>query len=372
MIVKAFNSVFIVFIFTITLVLTLSALNWVRLLVVKTGSMSPNLPINSLLVVFPEKSIFSDKNKNYETGEVVSFQSAGTQSLITHRINKIVEKDGITYYQTKGDANQGPDSTLIRDRNIFGKVVFSAPLLGVLAAFLGSFPGLFILVIIPASFVILHEFLVIAEEMKRMKKKKKEKLNTRVLTAPALVLIFLLFAVPAFSLFKSSVILESNRLSTGEISSAPLECSDIEFSGEPILGTEASDRLIGTAGNDLIFGFGGGDLIEGKGGNDCLVGGDGGDKLKGGPGQDILLGGQDSDSLQAGSGADELFGAEGSDSLNGSSGNDKLFGGPGSDGLSGGSGEDFLDAGNGSDKNDGGAQTDTCLNGENNQNCEVF
>lgn len=118
----------------------------------------------------------------------------------------------------------------------------------------------------------------------------------------------------------------------------PAECSSIEFSGAPIIGTGIGEVINGTNGNDLIFALGGGDKVDGKNGNDCIVGGAGGDLLIGGNGSDVILGGNGGDSLKGGNGSDKLFGENGSDLLQGENANDTLDGGLGSDAANGGSG----------------------------------
>lgn len=161
----------------------------------------------------------------------------------------------------------------------------------------------------------------------------------------------------------------------------PEECSQIEFSQDPIFGTALGDSISGGPGNDLIFGLEGGDSINGNGGDDCIVGGDGGDSLRGNEGNDVIVGGEDGDSLKGNNGNDRLIGGNGSDSLNGGNGedlllgdeghdslegdnnNDKLFGGNGDDSLSGGNGIDELYAQDGNDSLNGGNQDDTLIGG---------
>ena len=113
----------------------------------------------------------------------------------------------------------------------------------------------------------------------------------------------------------------------------PEECRDINFSGQPIFGTQGNDRLKGTNGNDLIYGLEGNDRIDGSNGNDCLVGGDGNDILDGSNGNDFILG---------------------------NDGNDRVYGDDGNDKLYGKNGNDFLEGGNGIDHADGGLNRDQC------------
>lgn len=124
----------------------------------------------------------------------------------------------------------------------------------------------------------------------------------------------------------------------------PLACSEIEFAGAPIIGTNASEEINGTGGNDLIFAMGGSDVINGKGGNDCIVGGMGSDLLRGNGGDDVILGEEGNDSLIGGGGDDQLLGGAGSDNLKGEGGSDTLTGNDGSDSANGGGGTDTCDA----------------------------
>ena len=48
-----------------------------------------------------------------------------------------------------------------------------------------------------------------------------------------------------------------------------------------------------------------------------------------------------------------------------------MFGGFGNDDIDGGGGDDYIDGEAGIDDLDGGPNTDACLNGETNTNCEV-
>lgn len=143
----------------------------------------------------------------------------------------------------------------------------------------------------------------------------------------------------------------------------PAECSQIEFSGDPIFGTAIGDVLNGGPGNDLIFGLEAGDVINGNGGDDCLVGGEGGDSIRGNNGNDVIFGNEGGDSLQGNNGEDLLIGGDGGDTLKGGNDNDRLFGNDGHDGLEGGNGDDYLEGATGDDRLDGGAGNDQLFAG---------
>ena len=84
----------------------------------ETGSMEPNMPQNSLVIII--------KDKSYEIGDIVAFQKDADDTVCTvHRIVKI-EGDVIT---TKGDANDGADPS-ININDIKGRVLFHIPKIG--------------------------------------------------------------------------------------------------------------------------------------------------------------------------------------------------------------------------------------------------
>lgn len=155
----------------------------------------------------------------------------------------------------------------------------------------------------------------------------------------------------------------------------PAECSQINFSGNPIFGTSGNDNIHGTNFNDLIIVFEGEDKVNASNGNDCIVGGPGNDKLNGSNGADVIFGNEGDDILDgsnggangtgdlliAGSGNDKLYGTNGKDSMFGEEGSDYLDGSNGNDYMIGGSGNDTFDAGNGNDYVEGNEGNDTMV-----------
>ena len=71
---------------------------------------------------------------NLAVGDVLVFQGGKPQPII-HRIVKVFEEDGKTYYQTKGDHNSDSDSryiqeTKISEERVYGKGILRIPYLG--------------------------------------------------------------------------------------------------------------------------------------------------------------------------------------------------------------------------------------------------
>lgn len=127
-----------------------------KLFTVRSGSMRPQIPTGSLVVVRPAA--------DYWVGEVITFKTGPTPT--THRIQNISE--GI--YMTKGDANDAADSQPVRREQIFGKVVLAVPYAGFPVAFAKSKEGFMLLIVIPATVIIYGEILNIKNEIKKLKK----------------------------------------------------------------------------------------------------------------------------------------------------------------------------------------------------------
>lgn len=120
---------------------------------VMTGSMEPNIPTNSLIVVHriePGK---------LEEGDVISFYSRDPSLLgevNTHRIVGIEEVGGRYIFSTKGDANNVEDQYVTYGEDVIGKVVFSSYRLGQGVRLISN-PLLFVpLIIIPLVIMLGH------------------------------------------------------------------------------------------------------------------------------------------------------------------------------------------------------------------------
>lgn len=82
----------------------------VRILIVKSNSMYPELRINDIIII--------KKLNNYNVNDIITY-SIDNKVLITHRIVKINDNDFIT----KGDNNNSEDKEIIKLENIKGKVI---------------------------------------------------------------------------------------------------------------------------------------------------------------------------------------------------------------------------------------------------------
>jgi signal peptidase len=135
-----------------------------RLLVVQSGSMEPT--IQRLAIVGVKKTT------KLEIGDIITFVEADSTRLVTHRLVEYQEKEGREIFITKGDANDDADSYLPTKDQIIGKVVVNIPYLGYLVNFSRSQNGLILMVILPATLIIVSELLNIKKEINKLLLKK--------------------------------------------------------------------------------------------------------------------------------------------------------------------------------------------------------
>jgi signal peptidase len=104
-----------------------------RLYAVKTGSMTPGLPVGSLLIDAPP-------SPPYHRGDVVTVERPQDQSnpLVTHRVFAVGPLGGI---RTKGDANPEPDVFVAKPSNVVGEVVQHVPYGGYVLVYLSQWTG---------------------------------------------------------------------------------------------------------------------------------------------------------------------------------------------------------------------------------------
>ncbi len=171
-----------------------------------------------------------------------------------------------------------------------------------------------------------------------------------------------------------------------------------------VTGSAAANDL--TAGSGVIRGLGGDDTLRGQDlhggdGDDLLYGGTPDDELRGGPGDDSFVPYEGDNTVDGGDGSDTVRftdrvevdlaagtarrrGGDWADTLLsienvwGSGAGDRIFGDDGDNVLLGdwperglGSGDDYIDGRGGTDALNGRGGQDTCVNGEDVENCEA-
>lgn len=102
---------------------------------VMTGSMEPEIPENSFLLVKKTAP------KDIQPGDVISFVSpdpALEGAVNTHRVTRVVKQGGKRLFYTKGDANFIEDTYPVEESMLVGRVIYTSYLLGMAVSLLSS------------------------------------------------------------------------------------------------------------------------------------------------------------------------------------------------------------------------------------------
>ncbi|WP_235531118.1 MULTISPECIES: signal peptidase I [unclassified Nocardioides] len=93
---------------------------------VLTGSMKPNYPPGTLVVVRPVP--FDE----IAVGDVITYQlESGKATVVTHRVTRVSARlDGEKVLTTQGDANNSPDPEGVEEVQVRGRLWYSVPFLG--------------------------------------------------------------------------------------------------------------------------------------------------------------------------------------------------------------------------------------------------
>lgn len=105
-----------------------------HLFAVRSGSMTPGIPVGALVV--------ADQGRPTEIADVISMRLPNGV-VLTHRVvDIVVGPDGTRLFQTKGDANGTVDPALVPEQWIIGGVWLSIPVLGYVLAMLALPSGI--------------------------------------------------------------------------------------------------------------------------------------------------------------------------------------------------------------------------------------
>jgi signal peptidase len=122
-----------------------------HLQVVESGSMTPGIPVGSIVVAAPVDPA------DVEVGNVVVFEDPESKRQVTHRVVTVLhQKDGL-YFETKGDANRRADRAPVPAGNVRGVLRWHIPLLGSGLRSLAWPRGFMILVALPLVALLANE-----------------------------------------------------------------------------------------------------------------------------------------------------------------------------------------------------------------------
>lgn len=112
-------------------------------LTVLTGSMTPEIPVGSVVLVRPVDPAM------LQVGDVITYQAKpGVEVYVTHRIREIHTGTSPATLTTKGDANPGDDQDPVPVTAVRGEVVLTVPYLGTVRETIGVGPAGLLLAIL--------------------------------------------------------------------------------------------------------------------------------------------------------------------------------------------------------------------------------
>lgn len=119
--------------------------------VVLTASMTPAIAPGDVVVV-------DDRDPaTIAEGDVITFTRGSNEVPVTHRVVGVTTTGGELFFETKGDANDGPDSAAVPTANVLGTVAFSIPYIGYVIQFADSSAGFLLLVVVPFGLLAVSE-----------------------------------------------------------------------------------------------------------------------------------------------------------------------------------------------------------------------
>lgn len=143
-----------------------------------TDSMEPEIPIGAL-IISKETPI-----EKIEVGDIICFRSLESymnNSIVTHRVVGVTEKNGEIALRTRGDSNNSEDGFYVTQYNLIGKVIYhtnEGSFITNAYSILTSGIGFFTLIVIPVIVItvfILHEYLSkIKKELQKMKEELQQ------------------------------------------------------------------------------------------------------------------------------------------------------------------------------------------------------
>lgn len=135
--------------------------------VVGGGSMEPTIPLGAVVIATPVDV------DGLAVGDVVSVSIGEQHTVFTHRITRIVQVHGEPWIETKGDANEDVDPSIIPASAIIGRVGASLPYAGYAVRLLGTAQGVLFLLalgVLVLAAAWLLETLEIDQEVARARK----------------------------------------------------------------------------------------------------------------------------------------------------------------------------------------------------------
>jgi len=133
--------------------------------IVPTGSMTPKIPIGSVVFVSPAR-------KNPQIGDIIAFASPQDKTVTI--LHQVVESNSEGFI-TKGDSNTTQDKWVVPTSSIKGTYVGGIPYFGHIAAFVKKPIGFLLLAVIPALLLMCISLIEIKEGIEEELVKRKQR-----------------------------------------------------------------------------------------------------------------------------------------------------------------------------------------------------
>jgi signal peptidase len=118
--------------------------------IVLSGSMEPTILTGDLVLT---KEIATE---TIAKNDIITFK-IDKDTVVTHRVTEVVNKDGVLSFLTKGDANTGSDASEVKPENLEGKYLGRVGGLGRFAMFLQTPIGMLVFVVTPLCLFIVYD-----------------------------------------------------------------------------------------------------------------------------------------------------------------------------------------------------------------------
>ena len=145
-----------------------------NLMIVLSPSMEDTIMAGDLIVVknSEPEDVKGESAEGARDGDIISFfdPDSSKQSVLTHRCKSVTEKDGQTFFITKGDHNMSEDPTPCPAENLIGTYITRIPGAGNIAMWLQTTPGLIVCVAVPIVLLVAYDLIM----KKRYDKNKKK------------------------------------------------------------------------------------------------------------------------------------------------------------------------------------------------------
>lgn len=206
----------------------------IRPLVVLSGSMGPAMPAGSLLVVrtVPAATV--------GTGDVVSVETSGG-SRVTHRVVELQRLgDGTSSLVLRGDANptSDPEPYVVGEVD---EVVATVPVLGRVVHFLGTTPGIVVLVVCLLGLLVLGRGGGGGASGRRRRARHPRARRRRTVSATGAVVglgALVATALPTLALFTDAAAVSSGNVVSG-VATSPTAAATPCSASNPFLGTNS-------------------------------------------------------------------------------------------------------------------------------------